>query len=174
MKLLRLLLTVVIISVFLIECSSYQYVKDSEYSEFSLKQKEELVAEHNKWRSKVGVPPLRWSNELEEFAKKWAHKLSKTYGCRMIHSDSSFGENIFWANYSVTPKYVVDYWAEERFYYDYSSNSCKTGKICEHYTQIVWKDTKEVGCGKALCVGKGEIWVCSYNPAGNIRGKRPF
>ncbi len=47
--------------------------------------------------------------------------------------------------------------------------SDKTG----HFTQIVWKSTKKVGC--ARCGGKGSKWyetyvVCDYSPSGNIVG----
>ena len=35
-----------------------------------------------------------------------------------------------------------------------------------HFTQLVWKGTKSVGCGKATCNGL-DIYVCNYDPAGN-------
>ncbi|GAQ95460.1 pathogenesis-related protein 1 [Thermodesulfovibrio aggregans] len=143
-------------------------------AELTLEEKRELLAEHNKWRNQVGVPDLIWSTELEEIAKDWAYKLAKNYGCRMIHSSNKLGENIFWANYAVSAKYVVDYWADERFYYDYASNTCKQGRQCGHYTQLVWSETRQLGCGRALCSSGEEIWVCNYNPAGNVKGKRPY
>ena len=37
-----------------------------------------------------------------------------------------------------------------------------------HYTQIVWKDTKEVGCAKISCDGNKTLWRCNYNPHGNV------
>jgi len=41
------------------------------------------------------------------------------------------------------------------------SFSSKTG----HYTQVVWKGTKRVGCAK-----KQHFMVCDYSPPGNMRG----
>jgi hypothetical protein len=38
---------------------------------------------------------------------------------------------------------------------------------CGHYTQIIWRNTTEVGCGMATCSNGSEIWVCNYNPPGN-------
>lgn len=53
-------------------------------------------------------------------------------------------------------------------------------KVNGHLTQILWKDTKMVGCGRAQCKipetdAKGNViathegtqWVCRYSPAGN-------
>ena len=38
-----------------------------------------------------------------------------------------------------------------------------------HYTQMIWQDTAEVGCGKANSSGY-EILVCDYSPRGNVNG----
>jgi pathogenesis-related protein 1 len=45
--------------------------------------------------------------------------------------------------------------------------------MCGHYTQIVWRNTKAVGCAVG---GKGarEVWVCDYDPPGNYVGQRPY
>jgi len=45
--------------------------------------------------------------------------------------------------------------------------------VCGHYTQIVWRDTKQVGCGVARD-NRREIWVCNYDPPGNWVGHRPY
>jgi len=42
-----------------------------------------------------------------------------------------------------------------------------------HYTQVIWKNTTEVGCGVARS-NQGEIWVCNYNPPGNYQGQNPL
>ena len=52
--------------------------------------------------------------------------------------------------------------------YDFTSNtpSGETG----HFTQVVWKSTKHVGCGIASC-GGNDLLVCQYSPAGNYDGQ---
>jgi hypothetical protein len=41
-----------------------------------------------------------------------------------------------------------------------------------HYSQIVWRDTKSLGCG--LATGEGiDYFVCQYEPAGNVVGTKP-
>ena len=54
-----------------------------------------------------------------------------------------------------------------------NSNKCKPGKMCGHYTQIVWKNTKKVGCAMIECNGTS-TWVCQYDPPGNWVGQKPY
>lgn len=132
----------------------------------------EVVNAHNAVRSKVGVPPLAWSDELAGVAQKWAERLLATDAFQ--HSNNDYGENLYRINgpgASSTPTEVVHAWAAEYVYYRYANNSC-TG-ICGHYTQVVWKDTKAVGCGSARDA-EHEVWVCNYAPYGNIVGERPY
>ncbi len=42
-----------------------------------------------------------------------------------------------------------------------------------HYTQVVWRDTKEVGCG--IATGSNtDYLVCRYSPGGNVIGQKPY
>jgi uncharacterized protein YkwD len=133
----------------------------------------EVVAVHNSVRSRVGVPPLAWSDDLAQTAQNWANVLmaSGTF----IHSrDSRYGENLFEISgpgASSRPFEVVNAWASESASYRYDTNSC--AGVCGHYTQIVWRDTKAVGCGVARDTQR-EIWVCNYAPFGNIIGEKPY
>jgi pathogenesis-related protein 1 len=149
-------------------------------------QQAEMVSAHNQWRKEVGAPPLKWSANLASTAQAWADQLQKSHGCKMVHSGSSgLGENLYWASperfssgkseeQTLSPKDVVNSWAEERKDYTYSTNSCAPGKVCGHYTQVVWSKTTEVGCGKAICSDKSQVWVCNYKPPGNIIGQKPY
>jgi pathogenesis-related protein 1 len=141
-----------------------------------------MVAAHNQWRSKTGVPALKWSNNLTASAQQWADQLARS-GCRVKHSTGTNGENIYWAGAAqrsdgtssmqeITEQNVVDAWGNEVKDYDYASNSCHG--VCGHYTQVVWKSTTEVGCGMAFCSDKAQVWVCQYTPPGNMVGKKPY
>ncbi len=70
----------------------------------------------------------------------------------------------------VTIPNVVKAWYDEEPLYDYNNPgfSSDTG----HFTQVVWKSTKEIGCGyRTGCGGSWpNVWVCQYNPAGNVIG----
>lgn len=146
---------------------------------------------HNDVRSVLNIPGLVWSDKLAVVAEEWATHLAENNGCEMQHRPRTgkdarpFGENIYWASalqwsdgkseiQDISPNRVVKSWADEVDDYDYHRNSCRNGKVCGHYTQVVWKDSKELGCGKAICADQSQIWVCNYDPPGNYIGRRPY
>lgn len=142
----------------------------------------EMVAAHNIWRAQVGVGEVTYSEELAASAQAWAEHLKTTRNCSMKHSSGKEGENLYWAGawsngpaQDVMSKEVVDSWASEKKDYTYEDNSCGAGKVCGHYTQVVWKNTTTIGCGMAVCDSpKNQVWVCQYLPAGNYVGQKPY
>ncbi len=130
-----------------------------------------IVARHNYWRAMVGSPKLTWSSQVAEFAQAWANQLTES--CELIvHSGSQYGENIAWG-WMMTPEQVTDMWAEEKANYVYQAFTAAQMNVA-HYTQIVWKNTTQIGCGVAICLNGSEIWVCDYSPAGNFIGQFPY
>jgi len=79
-------------------------------------------------------------------------------------------------------------WIDEKAYYTYGkvgdANTCESGQICGHYTQIIWKNTTFVGCAKSkykvdmFIAGAnfkgGDIIVCKYQTPGNIVTQTPY
>jgi pathogenesis-related protein 1 len=152
-------------------------------------QQTALVQAHNRWRAAVKVPALVWSRDLAQSAARWAEQLAQegpAGQCNLGHSDAGdVGENLYWlspmrwsngrvAVQDVSPAQVVEVWGRESDHYQYTSNSCQPGKTCGHYTQLVWKDTREVGCALRVCAAKDQVWVCQYRPAGNFIGEWPY
>ncbi len=134
---------------------------------------QQMLDAHNQWRKRYNVPSLTWSPQLTSYAQDWANKLLKE-GKFEHRQNSRYGENLAWASgQQMSPQQVVNMWGNEVKDYNYATNSCKPGKVCGHYTQIVWRNTKQVGCGVARSSGK-EIWVCNYNPPGNYIGQKPY
>jgi uncharacterized protein YkwD len=70
---------------------------------------------------------------------------------------------------------AIDSWANEKAYYDYANNT-GNGHTVGHYTQVVWKNTSKVGCGKAKVTTAygGTFVVCRYSTPGNYVGERPY
>ncbi|WP_299879256.1 pathogenesis-related family 1 protein [uncultured Cocleimonas sp.] len=146
-----------------------------------------VLKSHNRVRAKHRLKPLKWSNKLARYSKEWANHLGSGSSCTMRHRSGQppYGENLYWSSAvvwsdgfretnRVTIKDVVKAWTDEERWYDYQSNSCKPGQKCGHYTQVVWKNTTEVGCAVKVCNDKSQTWVCSYNPPGNFTGMRPY
>lgn len=146
-------------------------------------ERDALLALHNAERRKVGVPTLSWAPYLAESAANWANALASR-GCTLGHSDGEYGETIFYGRkYGTadlipwTPEEVMSSFVVEKKYYDAQSASCEAGKECGHYTQIVWSDSARVGCAKSLCESpdeREEVWVCHYDPRGNVAGQSAY
>ncbi len=146
----------------------------------------DVLASHNRIRAKHRLAPLTWSNKLANYSQQWANQMARGQKCQMYHrSKTKFGENLFrstaivWSDGKreiapVTSKQVIKAWTDEERWYDYSRNRCQPGQQCGHYTQVVWKSTKEVGCALKVCADKSQTWVCSYSPPGNYIGQRPY
>jgi len=146
---------------------------------------------HNRVRSKHKLKPLKWSDKLAKYSQEWADHLGRDQSCKMYHRSGSppYGENLYissavvWTQDNkevsrernrVNIRDVVKVWTDEEKWYNYKNNSCQPGQQCGHYTQVVWRETSEVGCAVNFCGDKSQNWVCSYNPPGNYVGKRPY
>lgn len=133
----------------------------------------EFLNGHNTLRARCNLPPLRWSTKLATYARWWANQ--RKSNCAMIHSNSNYGENIFWGQGDEwTPTEAVQAWEDEGAYYNYGSNRCLPDRDCTHYTQMVWGSTKSVGCARIECLTGDTFIVCEYDPHGNIYGMRPY
>ena len=123
------------------------------------------LSSHNRYRSRHHSAPLQWSAMIADSARAYAAT------CPKGHSASAYGENISWATYGQSPQSVVDYWYSEEPGYDYERPGFSPG--IGHFTQIVWKNSTEVGCGCRFdCPdGYSNVCVCQYNPSGNYRNR---
>ncbi|KAF7086350.1 hypothetical protein CFC21_089644 [Triticum aestivum] len=140
-----------------------------------------FLASHNAARRAVGVRALAWDGGLERCARDYARARARA-GCALVHSHGRYGENLFRGSGvggggGWTPEAVVAAWVvKERAMYDARYNACRGPRsACGHYTQIVWRGSKKVGCATATCAGgRGTFAVCMYDPPGNYAGVRPY
>jgi Cysteine-rich secretory protein family/PAN domain len=150
----------------------------------------DMLAVHNEKRAIHCVPPLTWSAPLAKAAQDYADKC-------ILGTHGSTGENL--ANFlrtetkngvetAVLPAAsnrtaFQDAWYCEGDHYDYDNPQFKGGfksgcgpEVTGHFTQIVWKNSTQLGCGRATCDingKKGTAWVCRYNPPGNFNAQDP-
>ncbi|KAM7472813.1 hypothetical protein LguiA_010996 [Lonicera macranthoides] len=132
---------------------------------------------HNMVRAAKWELPLMWDSDLERYARWWASQ--RKPDCKVKHSfpEDGFklGENIYWGSGSTwTPNDAVKAWADEEKYYTYETNTCASGQQCGHYTQIVWRNTRKIGCARVVCDTGDVFMTCNYDPVGNYVGQRPY
>jgi hypothetical protein len=131
---------------------------------------------HNELRAEFGVPALVWDDGLAEAAAEWLEVLSTERDCQAEHNlDSPLGENLAWnKGFESHPCRVTAGWAEEEQDWDFETESC-TGE-CGHWTQIMWTSTERIGCAVTACADAPdeELWMCTYDPPGNVPGQPPF
>jgi pathogenesis-related protein 1 len=128
-----------------------------------------VVAAHNRVRAKHCAPPLAWSAEVARSAQAWANTI-RDRGCALGHSgNGKYGENLAAGTSGMLDaNAVVGMWYDElaKFNFRAGGFSMKTG----HFTQVVWRGTSQVGCGKSQCNGL-DVWICQYSPPGNVEGQ---
>ncbi len=148
-------------------------------SRLTLLEVRQLLTSHNRARAEVGLAPLVWSNTLAVYAQEWADHLASTSG-QMEHRPHSgrwkqkHGENLFIGTagyYGVTDAVMA--WEREKTVWDGRAIDLSTFHAWGHYTQLVWRNTKKIGCAKVRC-GDNVLVVCNYNPPGNVLGQRPY
>lgn len=127
---------------------------------------------HNRARRAVGVAPIRWHADVAAYARQYA--LRRRGDCRLIHSGGRYGENLAGSTGDLSGADAVRLWVNEKNDYFYNSNTCRSGKACGHYTQVVWRNSVWVGCAKVRCNSGGTFIICSYDPPGNVRGRWPY
>merc|ERR1712187_710288 len=96
----------------------------------------------NMYRCMHGAPALQWDDALAKGAQSWAdtgsiqHSTSKG-------AFSKYGENMKFDCPASPVKKATDWW-----YAEISKYSPSSPGRASHYTQMVWKGTKKIGCGK--------------------------
>ena len=135
---------------------------------------------HNAERKRLRLPALKWNVHLEREAEQWALELSRKG--RLQHADRAVrngtGENLWMGTagyWSVDT--AVNLFIEEKKHYRHGDfpHISRTGNWADvaHYTQVVWRDTQEVGCAWITARGN-DLLVCRYWPAGNVWGRKAY
>jgi len=144
---------------------------------YSLKEfSQQCVQVHNKFRQMHGVPELKMSDQLTAEAKKWADHLAKSN--KMQHATKEVrkgaGENLFWTSTSTDPLQPVQSWYDEIKDYDFDNPGYKQKGVVGHFTQVVWKNTKEMGIAMSRGKNGATYVVARYLPAGNVTNEGLF
>lgn len=137
-----------------------------------------LLVAHNQERVRVGAVPFRWSPKLAADAKEWADHLAirGTLEHASYERREKAGENLWMgsAGYYSAETMIGGFIDEKKdFRPGTFPDVSRTGRWQDvaHYTQLIWHDTREVGC--AVSRGKvNDFLVCRYFPVGNWIGQK--
>ncbi|KAL6012828.1 hypothetical protein ACLOJK_003317 [Asimina triloba] len=134
---------------------------------------QDFLNAHNAARAQVGVGPMTWDTGVAGYAQNYANQ--RKGDCRLQHSGGPYGENIFWGSGAeFTAADAVNSWVNEKKDYNYDTNTCAAGKVCGHYTQVVWRKSVRLGCARVKCDNGAIFITCNYDPRGNYVGEKPY
>jgi hypothetical protein len=124
----------------------------------------DMVKSHNHYRSIQCASGLSWSQSIASGAQEWANKCTKSHSPGAFDANSGFGENLAWGGV-LSGTGAVDLWYSEVGNYSFKNPVWSTAVA--HFTQVVGKGSKQIGCGVTRC-GNENYWVCRYSPPGNF------
>jgi len=130
-----------------------------------------MVTRNNEIRAeRFSGSPISWSDTLAISAQEHADYLASTN--TFEHGNSPYGENLYASGSDVGYVTAINSWYEEKSYFNTTTKeySYQSG----HYTQLIWKNTTEVGCAKSSSSSWRTIIVCRYNPPGNYIGQSAY
>ncbi|XP_032289836.1 Golgi-associated plant pathogenesis-related protein 1 isoform X1 [Drosophila virilis] len=119
---------------------------------------------HNEYREKHGCPSLTLDSGLSAECKTYAEEIAGKDS--MIHSTGPYGENLCYT--TSDPTTCVKMWYDE--IKDYDFDKPKYSPATGHFTQVIWKASKELGVGQAKSATGKNYVVARYKPAGNVEG----
>ena len=173
--------------------SSVKRTTCNERTELTSEQIQAALDAHNHHRSQASdaadMRKLVWSDRMASRAQNYAN-LCRGPGPSPCDPNGETGQNLYILSGrpTVSPANIsamVQEWANEKQYYNFTIGNCSVAGGCDNYKQLVWAKTFEVGCGIKLCNLHADplvnqpssanwIFVCYYNPAGNTDDQKPY
>ena len=157
--------------------SVHSKCKSGALSQFELA----ILDKHNQLRAlHKDTPDLCYGESGDDItftAESWAQAMANAK--TMQHSDGKYGENLAYAGTTGTvpgrqEAYLTSTqaWYDEIKDWDFGSSKSKGG-VTGHFTQVVWKGSKQLNCGYATFKNQYNSYyvVCQYYPPGNYAGQ---
>lgn len=163
-------------------------------------EKQTIVDAHNRLRQSVALgqvssqPPaanmmeMVWDDELAATAQRWADQCTPAHDRAAQREVGRFpvGQNLA-ATWTTRPPSEqadsepdfmkqINAWFDEVHIFGFKP--INGGHGTGHYSQLVWGETSQVGCGYTFYYdpsrGYTKLYVCNYGPGGNVIGSNPY
>ncbi|XP_067035849.1 uncharacterized protein [Acropora muricata] len=126
--------------------------------------KDQCLYWHNYFRTLHQVPPVTWSMDLQKEAEAWVKYLGENN--KFHHSQHNPG-NLYLQG-QIPKEYCSDaiwwfHWEEKFYNYSDPRYSRRTG----HFTQVVWRNSKQIGAAWAIRKDGKLVVSIKYRPGGN-------
>ena len=146
--------------------------KDTDFKKYLEKFRDEITERHNYYRRQHGVGEVERDSELEKIAQNSAKEIAEYEGIDIKKTTEKYEgknvcESIFITARDFNGKKVVDEWYSRIKYYDFNNPSSFKTKYADEFINIVWKDTKKIGCGYAVADDGYYFATCVYYPCDN-------
>ena len=142
-------------------------------SEINIKEFcEEALKQHNKLREIHHANNLKINDNLQNYAQKFAEEIankSEEYHSQCLLNGNVIGENIYIDDSFITGEKMTNEFYNEYKNYDFNKAECEIKAL--RFTQLIWKNSKEVGFGIAKSKSGKYYSVANYYPAGNSLGE---
>ena len=133
----------------------------------------EAIAKHNVYRKIHGAPELKHNEELSRIAQGYAEKIvasGEFEHSKNQYENQPMGENLAMCfGKKMTGEMMTTMWYNEVKAYNYQKPGFQGGT--GHFTQVVWKETREAGFGLGITKDGKYYAVGNYFPAGNYQGQ---
>ena len=146
-----------------------------------------MLEMHNSFRQSHQCQALNWSNECAVSALTLAEHMAinntlKTYPTKNYGQNIAFFASINFGTSDVycvynslsekgVAQYICNLWYNESSHYDYTDTLENNDmNPVGHFTQMIWKDSKELGTARITRDNRTFI-VAIYKPPGNIPGQ---
>ncbi|KAJ3101966.1 hypothetical protein HDU97_000942 [Phlyctochytrium planicorne] len=121
-----------------------------------------ILQAHNQVRQQYKKSAMSWDASFASQARSYAQRLANN-NCRMQHSTKAErpgqGENLYMSSGGGAGKPMRD--AVPAFCSNVEKDQWFKRRQYNHFSQVVWGESKKLGCGKAVGRGGCVIVVCS-------------
>ena len=134
------------------------------------KFRNEITERHNYYRKKHNVGELERDSKLEKIAQEVVENMANIdsiYYTSEKYNEETIGQSFYYNTKFSNGKEVADEWYSQKKNYDFENPTKKNLVLIKGFTNLVWKDTKKIGCSYT-CKDKDKqcYYCCAYYPGG--------